>query len=138
MIPLPRFFCICGDMLDAYPYSTPQPPNFRSSPPGLLPLREKQYKDFVKLFKLLDPRVKLICVCGNHDMGDIPCREAVQVYRRQFGQDYFAFWVGGVKFVVLNSQYIFAPDGVPEETEKQWRWMDTIKDPTAKYIGNLN
>lgn len=132
MNPLPRFFCICGDILDAYPFeSFPY-----RHPSGLLPRREKQYKDFVQLFQELDSKVKLVCVCGNHDMGDIPTHESVEVYRRQFGQDYFSFWVGGVKFVVLNSQYMFAPEAVPEETEKQWKFMDSIADRSAKHIGN--
>lgn len=133
MIPKPKFFVICGDMLDAFPYET-LPAHYK---PILGPaaLREKQYKDFVTVFQELDPDVKLVCICGNHDIGDIPTPDTLQVYRSQFGQDYFSFWTGGVKFVVLNSQYIFAPDALPEQTEKQLEFIDTIADPKAKFIG---
>jgi len=135
MSPKPKFFVICGDMLDAFPYAT-----LNELPPGANPttgageLRERQYKDFVKVFKELSPEIKLVCVCGNHDIGDIPTETTVQVYRKQFGQDYFSFWAGGVKFVVLNSQYIYVPDAVPEETAKQMKFLDTIADPKAKFI----
>lgn len=135
MSPKPKFFVICGDMLDAFPYLE-QPDSGPKIYSGFRNLREKQYEDFVKVFQELDPDVKLVCVCGNHDIGDIPNRETLQIYRRQFGQDYFSFWVDGVKFVVLNSQYLDAPTALPEETERQEKFMESIPDPTAKHIGN--
>lgn len=98
-------------------------------------IRERQYADFVKVFKNLDPEIKLICVCGNHDVGDDPTEETVAIYRKQFGPDYYSFWVAGVKFIVLNSQYFKSPACVPEETANQLKFMDTISDSNAKHIG---
>jgi hypothetical protein len=92
----------------------------------------------VKVFKEIDPAVKLVCVCGNHDIGDIPTSQSLNVYRNQFGSDVFSFWVGGVKFVVLNSQYFEAPTALPEETSKQLAFMDTIGDPSAQHIGQFS
>lgn len=134
MNPKPKFFVICGDMLDAFPYEQ-LPEIAKESRCGTRELREKQYESFVKVLTELDPDIKLVCVCGNHDIGDIPSKDTLQVYKRQFGQDYFSFWAGGVKFVVLNSQYIYMPEAIPEETEKQLQFIDTIKDPSAKFIG---
>ncbi|ODM88174.1 Serine/threonine-protein phosphatase CPPED1, partial [Orchesella cincta] len=122
-----REFVICGDMLDAFPYEVAE--NSREFP-GAQELRDKQYQDFVKVFRELVPEVKLVCVCGNHDIGDKPSKETLKYTR----QDYFSFWAGGVKFVVLNSQYIYVPDAMPEETDKQMKFMDTIADPKAKFI----
>lgn len=99
-------------------------------------IRAKQYQDFVKVFAELDSSVKLVCVCGNHDIGDVPTAATVQVYRTQFGSEFFWFWVGGVKFVVLNSQYFEAPDALPKETKTQLDFISkSIADPTAKHIG---
>ena len=53
----------------------------------------------------LDPDIPAICVCGNHDIGNTPTRESVKHYVDKFGDDYFTFWVGGVKFIVINSQF---------------------------------
>lgn len=133
MSPKPKFFVICGDMLDAFPYV--EHPGGPKPFPGVRDMREKQYQDFVKVIQELDPAVKLVCVCGNHDIGDIPSKDTLEIYRRQFGQDYFTFWVGGVKFIVLNSQYLHVPGALPEETEKQAEFMKTIEDPKAKHIG---
>jgi len=103
----------------------------------LLQVRNEQYADFAKVFKKLDPEIKLICVCGNHDVGDEPTKDTVQIYRKQFGPDFFSFWCGGVKFVVLNSQYFKTPQFVPEEVARQASFMETIADPSAKHIGEL-
>ncbi len=141
MEPKPKFFVICGDMLDAFPY-TKKParassPNKRERyPSGYKDLREKQYQSFVQVLKELDPKIKLVCVCGNHDIGNTPDKDTLKIYREQFGQDYFAFWVGGVKFVVLNSQYTQKPEALPEETEKQNRFIENINDPSAMHTGN--
>lgn len=137
MNPKPKFFVICGDMLDAFPYAEwpESQENYRC---GTQELREEQYKDFVKVFQELCPEVKLICICGNHDIGDVPSADTLKVYKAQFGQDYFSFWAGGVKFVVLNSQYIYVPDAMPEQTEKQLKFIETVKDPSAKYTGKNN
>lgn len=99
--------------------------------------REKQYADFVEIFKSLDPEVKLVCVCGNHDIGNVPTREAVKIYRTQFGQDYFSFCYGGVQFVILNSQYFKCPDAILDETIKQSEFIDqlALTDPKPKHIG---
>lgn len=134
MDPKPRFLVMCGDMLDALPFTKEERPSL-SFPPGDRTLRQKQYIDFVKVFRKLDSAVKLICVCGNHDIGDVPTRDSLQYYRREFGKDYFSFWVGGVKFVVLNSQFMYSPDAIPEETARQLEFLDTIPDARAKFIG---
>lgn len=73
------------------------------------PYREAQEQDFIKVFKELDPVVPLVCVCGNHDVGNTPTPKAIQNFRDKFGDDYFTFYCGGVMFIVLNSQYFEDP-----------------------------
>ena len=57
MKPKPAFFIVCGDLVDAFPEKWPE-------------IRAQQEKDFFKVFKELDPTIPLICVCGNHDVGE--------------------------------------------------------------------
>lgn len=99
--------------------------------------RERQYADFIEIFKGLDPEIKLVCVCGNHDIGDMPTAETTKIYRDQFGQDFYSFRYGGVLFVILNSQYLKCPDAVPEETNKQQEFIDQLAStsPQPKHIG---
>ena len=92
--PKPKFVVVCGDLVDAMPYDQP--------------LQQRQIAGFRHVFSRVDPSIALVCVCGNHDVGDIPCRESVQQWRSRFGDDYFAFWCGGCRFIVLDSQLITA------------------------------
>ena len=55
-----------------------------------------------------------------------------------FGDDYFSFWVGGVLFLVLNSQFYENPCDVQIAAEEQDKWLDvqlmSITENKAKYV----
>ncbi|XP_025425800.1 serine/threonine-protein phosphatase CPPED1-like isoform X2 [Sipha flava] len=82
-----------------------------------------QVNDFMKIFSNLHPSISLVCVCGNHDVGNIPDEKSIDQYRHNFGHDYFSFWCGGVLFLVLNSQYYTSCSNVKELSEKQDKWL---------------
>ena len=105
----PVFAIMCGDLLDAFPEKWPE-------------VRDKQYADFQKIFKDLD--VPLVCVCGNHDVGNSPTQQTVQKYRSDFGDDWFTFVCNGVFCIVINSQYYEDPKFVPEIAAEQDSWLD--------------
>jgi len=106
--PKPRFVVVCGDLVDAYPLS----------------LKSAQVKDFKSIFAQLDADIKPICVCGNHDVGNHPTPDDIEQYRRDFGDDYYSFWVGGVKFITFNSQYFIDDRRVKQMRREQDDWMD--------------
>lgn len=85
--PRPRFFVVCGDMIDAFPGQR----NY-----------EAQFEDFEAVFQELDPEIPLVCVCGNHDVGDQPTVESIAKYRSNYGDDYYSFWVGGRSFNLIQ------------------------------------
>ncbi len=72
---------ICGDLVDKEPVG----PH--------LDVRERQIKSFKEVFDKLDESIKLVCVCGNHDVGNKPTPETINMYRSDFGFDFFSFWV---------------------------------------------
>ena len=74
--------------------------------------KTEQEKDFKNILSELDPDISAVCVCGNHDVGNTPTYQSVQDYKNNFGDDYFSFWVGGVKCLVLNSQFYEDPSQV--------------------------
>lgn len=80
--PQPRFFIVCGDMIDAFPWKK----HYKA-----------QLKDFQRVFQELDAEIPLLCVCGNHDVGDRPTSESISNYKTIYGDDYYSFWVGGRK-----------------------------------------
>ncbi|XP_014676581.1 PREDICTED: serine/threonine-protein phosphatase CPPED1-like isoform X2 [Priapulus caudatus] len=86
--------------------------------------KEAQEKDFIKLFSELDSDIPLVCVCGNHDIGNTPTHQSVQNYKATFGDDHFSFWVGGVHCIVLNSQFFKDASQVPDLLEEQDAWLD--------------
>lgn len=109
--PRPAFFVVCGDLVDAFSDKWPE-------------IRKQQEKDFVDIYKELHPEIKLVCVCGNHDVGNEPTRESVETYRQSFGDDHFSFWHGGVHFLVLNSQYYAHSENVPDLAKAHDDWLD--------------
>jgi 3',5'-cyclic AMP phosphodiesterase CpdA len=111
MTPKPRFFIVCGDLVNAMPGH---------------PDKRPQIRDFKKCFRHLDRDIPLVCVCGNHDVGDTPTQQSIDEYRKDFGDDYFSWVCGGVLFVVLNSQYFKDITRVQELARKQSQWLDTV------------
>jgi hypothetical protein len=104
----PRFVVICGDLVDP--------------PPGK-PDYEAKVAEFKSIFSTIDPAIPLLCVPGNHDLGNTPDAAALASYRRHFGDDYFGFWVGGVRGLVINSTLYSDPSKSPQEQEAQEAWL---------------
>lgn len=111
MEPRPRFLVVCGDLVDAYPDASQEKD------------RKLQETDLKKELKAL--QVPLVCVCGNHDVGDTPTPETVAKYRSSFGDDYFSFWCGGVYFLVVNSQYWEDASGAKDLADVHEAWLNT-------------
>jgi len=118
MDPKPKFFIICGDLVNAFPEKFPE-------------RWERQGEDLKKSLLRLDPSIPAICVCGNHDIGNQPTKDAIARYRGSFGDDYFSFWVGGTLFVVLNTQYYKDDTLVPDLSLAQESWLDSLINSTS-------
>jgi hypothetical protein len=117
IVPKPKFLVIGGDMVDTPPYDES------------LALHTSQFNDFKECCcTLLDPDIKLLFVCGNHDVGDMPTFSTMQLYRDEFGPEYFSFWQGGVKFTILNSQYFKFPELLEMEYFQQMDFLLNSKN----------
>lgn len=110
--PKPKFLIICGDLIDSMPSTE---------------LGKRQMIDFKRIFKRLDSiDVPLVCVCGNHDVGDVPTEENISEYRRNFGDDYFYFTKNDILFIVINSQFYQNRVFVQDYAKKQDEWLESI------------
>ncbi|TWU15640.1 Calcineurin-like phosphoesterase superfamily domain protein [Allorhodopirellula heiligendammensis] len=105
----PRFVIVCGDLTNA----TPNHPRYRA-----------QVNQFHSDFSKIAPEIPLVCVCGNHDVGNRPSSGSIASYREHFGDDYFSFWVGGTFNIVLNSSVLKDPTAAPEVLANQQEWLD--------------
>eukprot|EP00300_Choanocystis_sp_HF-7_P024704 c26225_g1_i1.p1 GENE.c26225_g1_i1~~c26225_g1_i1.p1 ORF type:complete len:367 (-),score=80.37 c26225_g1_i1:53-1153(-) len=105
--PPPKFVIVCGDLINAYPNSKPS-------------LIERQQSDFKRIFEKLNPNIPLVCVCGNHDVGDQPTLSSISTYSNSFGDDYYSLIVRGVTCVVLNSQIYNSRDKDLIAAQDEW------------------
>ena len=46
----------------------------------------------MEVYKELDKEIPLVCLSGNHDIGEEPTMELIENYKKDFGDDYFSFW----------------------------------------------
>jgi len=90
---------------------------------------------FKRLAEALKPPLHL--VAGNHDMGDKPVawmpagnvtEEFVELYRKIFGRDYYAFDANGCHFVIVNAQIINS--GFDCEREQR-EWLERDLEESA-------
>uniref|UniRef100_A0A8D0GQS5 Serine/threonine-protein phosphatase CPPED1 n=1 Tax=Sphenodon punctatus TaxID=8508 RepID=A0A8D0GQS5_SPHPU len=107
--PKPKFFVLCGDLIHGMPGTQ---------------WREAQERDLKNTLKNVDPDIPLVFVSGNHDLGNTPTPETIDDYCKHWGDDYFSFWVGGVFFLVLNSQLYFDSTKCPELKQTQDEWLN--------------
>ena len=76
------------------------------------------------MLRTVDSDIPLVLVSGNHDVGNIPTPETIAEFQRTWGDDYFSFWVGGVLFLVLNSQFLYDASRCPALKQEHDHWLD--------------
>lgn len=118
----PRFVIVCGDLVNKVTG----------------PKHAEQVREFQRIARQIDPSIPLVCVCGNHDVGNRPTATTLATYRREFGDDWFSFQVGGTYGIVLNSSLYSDPTGAPEEYDRQHAWfqqeLNRARASGAKHI----
>mmetsp|Transcript_10769 Transcript_10769/g.14983 ORF Transcript_10769/g.14983 Transcript_10769/m.14983 type:complete len:381 (-) Transcript_10769:2-1144(-) len=110
----PKFVIVCGDMINAFPDNAKK--------------QDEQIEAFYKEMRKIHKDIPLVCVCGNHDVGNQPNRASIERYKKKFGTDFFTFWVGGVKCIVINSS-LYKDDSKAKSLAKrhhQW-FMKELK-----------
>lgn len=120
MRPRPAFVCMCGDLVDMHPDLFQDV----GSREWRVQTQRKQFIDFQATFRRLDPSIPLLCLCGNHDVGNRPTRESIDIYKSFFGDDYFAFWCHGCYFICVNSNIYSDCSNIKEEFELQHAWLE--------------
>ena len=76
------------------------------------------------MLRTVDSDIPLVLVSGNHDVGNVPTPETIAEFQRTWGDDYFSFWVGGVLFLVLNSQFLYDASRCPALKQEHDHWLD--------------
>ena len=111
MTPRPRFLVVCGDFTHAKNGEK---------------IHFLQTEAFKVTFNELVGDIHVICVCGGNEMGDNPSADIMEAYKRNFGDDWFSFWVEGIQFVVINSLYYKFEDQVNDLKAEQQEWLESL------------
>merc|ERR1712232_790647 len=117
----PAFAIVCGDLVDAFPLEE----RGRAFDDAKAKMREAQIKDFKEAFDLIDQEIPLVCLCGNHDIGNRPNSATIKSYTDSFGDDYLSFWCHGVKCLVVNSQLWKDDSNAVAERQAMDAWLDS-------------
>jgi 3',5'-cyclic AMP phosphodiesterase CpdA len=104
----PRFVIMSGDMVNQAVGE---------------PAHTAQVAAFQEIAGRIEPAIPLLGVCGNHDAGNRPTRASLAAYRKEFGDDRYTFWAGGVCGLVLNSNLYWDPTGAPNAQKRQEEWF---------------
>jgi len=78
-----------------------------------------QINAFKEITSLIDKKIPVYLVPGNHDIGLSPTEEQFNFYMNHYGYDRFSFNYGGVCFVGLNSCFIKS-DMSQEKDQLTW------------------
>jgi len=115
----PNFLVICGDLVDNLEANWPQG--------DLKDGRRKRIKwrsTFKKIYSKVSRHIPVIFVIGNYDVESKLSKARLQFGKNQFGGNYFTFWAGGVKFIVLNSEIIQKLDSSDELSIAHEKWLN--------------
>jgi predicted MPP superfamily phosphohydrolase len=124
--PRPLFCCVCGDLVDM------ESTIFATWSGGDAAAIERcdevqnaQNRDWKATWNALHEDIALVCVCGNHDVGNRPNAATMQRFVAAFGDDYLAFWVRNTYNIVLNTNLFSDPNDAMEMYEHQLAWLES-------------
>ena len=81
-----------------------------------------QIKAFKKITALINKRIPIYLIPGNHDVGQKPNNETLDFYLKHYKSDKFSFNYKGFKFIGINSSLINS--GIEQENA-QLEWLKT-------------
>lgn len=86
-------------------------------------IQDAQNRDFQQIWSDIHPDIPLVCLCGNHDVGQRPTPLSIARFRRAYGDDYLAFWVRQTYNIVVNTALFSDPSGAPDMYQEQFEWL---------------
>eukprot|EP00611_Tribonema_gayanum_P026324 TRINITY_DN623_c0_g1_i5.p1 TRINITY_DN623_c0_g1~~TRINITY_DN623_c0_g1_i5.p1 ORF type:complete len:740 (-),score=188.92 TRINITY_DN623_c0_g1_i5:61-2280(-) len=105
----PRFLVVTGD--------------FAQSEPGSAGF-EAEMSAFREAMARVSATVPVLYCPGNHDVGGAPTESTMAAYEQRFGADFYSFWWGGVRGLVINTPLLAAPEGDSVRAQQQATWLE--------------
>merc|ERR1719203_148206 len=122
----PLYVCVCGDLVDTESSFSGAIASWKKVMNGWERnlVYEQQVKDFKRVWARLNPDIALVCLCGNHDVGNRPTKESINRWTSSFGDEFLSFWVNGTFNICLNNCLFSNPTGAPDLFAEQLQWME--------------
>ena len=122
----PLFVCVCGDLVDTESSFSGAIASWKKVMKGWERnlVFEQQVNDFKRVWSGLHPDIALVCLCGNHDVGNRPTKASIEHWTSSFGDEYLSFWANGSFNLCLNNCIFSNPTGAPDLFDEQLRWME--------------
>eukprot|EP00536_Pseudo-nitzschia_multiseries_P011739 jgi/Psemu1/260100/estExt_Genewise1Plus.C_4130075 len=128
MHPRPAFCCVCGDLTDMDRSFEVNKTNSKFTMDECDEIQLRQRRDFKRIWSGLHEDIALVCLCGNHDVGNRPTKRSMELYRKEFGDDYLAFWSAPNVYNIFVNTTLFSDPSGDEVTEEmardQFRWVE--------------
>ncbi len=80
-----------------------------------------QITEIKRIVNLIDPKIPVLYVPGNHDVGQVPDKESLDKYKFLYGYDRFTFIHKGSRFIGYNSTLI--NDKIPDLEQLGYEWL---------------
>jgi 3',5'-cyclic AMP phosphodiesterase CpdA len=106
----PKFVIVTGDLTQSRPFS---------------PAYGPQVAEMRKIMSRVSETIPVLYAAGNHDVGEPFTPDTYDSYEKYFGADYYGFWWGGVRGIVLNSSLLIDPSTDRARYDAQEKWADT-------------
>jgi hypothetical protein len=121
----PLFVCVCGDLVDTESSFSGAIASWKKVMKGWERnlVFEQQVNDFKRVWSSLHSDIALVCLCGNHDVGNRPTKASIQRWTSSFGDEYLAFWANGSFNLCLNNCLFSNPSGAMDMFDEQLQWM---------------
>lgn len=127
----PAFCCVCGDLVEMQaslytPGIAKDPskdPNDHWTKEECDQVQTHQDEEFQRIWSQLDPSIALVCLCGNHDVGNRPTKTTIDRFNSIYGDDYLSFWVNGTFNIILNSSLFSDPTNALDLYQEQLDWL---------------
>ncbi|MHB9031220.1 MAG: metallophosphoesterase [Candidatus Latescibacterota bacterium] len=117
--PYPSFMAVCGDLTH-------------------LPGHPAQIAEYKRLMGLVNPKIPVRALPGNHDFHVNLTAESIDFYRKTYGPERYAFDLNGWRFIMLNSVLLQLPEKRPEELEAQTEWLrKTLEEATRSRMRGI-
>ena len=82
---------------------------------------DAQINEFKRITSKINKGIPVYYTPGNHDLGNIPDKQSLTRYKKNYGRDQFAFTHKGCDFIGFNSSFIKA--GIQPSEQKQFKWL---------------